>query len=290
MSLFEELKRRNVVRVGIAYAVSAWVLLQMVDIIGEILELPAWGGKMILAALVIGFFVALIFAWVFELTPEGLKKETEIDRSQSITHSTGRKLDFVIMALMAGVGLAYAALYGLVLLAIFVGIGTLLAKLAPGETTDLLIDLPSLRVPRMDNVLRKSVTKVWHFMKEVTIFFVAGALLISILEITGALAWITQAAVPLTAGWLGLPAEAATAFVMGFVRRDFGATGFFSMSLTPEQLLVAMVTITLFVPCIASVMVILKERGWAYVVGLGFASVGVAFLVGGLLARLLGVV
>ena len=69
MSLFEELKRRNVVRVGIAYAVSAWVLLQMVDIIGEILELPAWGGKMILAALVIGFFVALIFAWVFELTP-----------------------------------------------------------------------------------------------------------------------------------------------------------------------------------------------------------------------------
>ena len=101
MSFFEELKRRNVVRVGIAYAVSAWVLLQMFDIIGEILELPAWGGKLILAALVIGFFLALILAWVFELTPEGVKKETEIDRSQSITHSTRRKLDFVIMALMA---------------------------------------------------------------------------------------------------------------------------------------------------------------------------------------------
>ena len=108
MSLFEELKRRNVVRVGIAYAVSAWVLLQMFDIIGEILELPAWGGKMILAALVIGFFLALILAWVFELTPEGLKKETEIDRSQSITHSTGRKLNFVTMALMA-VALAWFA-------------------------------------------------------------------------------------------------------------------------------------------------------------------------------------
>jgi TolB-like protein/Tfp pilus assembly protein PilF len=101
MSFFEELKRRNVVRVGIAYAVSAWVLLQMFDVVGEILELPAWGGKMILAALVIGFFLALILAWVFELTPEGLKKETEIDRSQSVTHSTGRKLNFVIMALMA---------------------------------------------------------------------------------------------------------------------------------------------------------------------------------------------
>jgi ferrous iron transport protein B len=196
----------------------------------------------------------------------------------------------VIAALMAGVGLAYAALYGVILLAIFVGIGTLLARITPGETTDLLIDLPSLRIPRADNVLRKSVTKVWHFMKEVTIFFVAGALLISVLDITGALAWITQAAVPLTVGWLGLPAEAATAFVMGFVRRDFGAAGFFSMSLTAEQLLVGMVTITLFVPCIASVMVILKERGWAYVVGLSLAAVGVAFFVGGLLARALGVV
>ena len=108
MSFFEELKRRNVVRVGIAYAVSAWVLLQMFDVIGEILELPAWGGKMILAALLIGFFLALIFAWVFELTPEGLKKETEIDRSQPVTRSTGRKLNFVIMTLMA-VALAWFA-------------------------------------------------------------------------------------------------------------------------------------------------------------------------------------
>jgi len=108
MSFFEELKRRNVVRVGIAYAVFAWVLLQMFDVIGEILELPAWGGKMILAALVIGFFVALVFAWVFELTPEGLKKEAEIDRSQSFTRSTGRKLNFAITVLMA-VALAWFA-------------------------------------------------------------------------------------------------------------------------------------------------------------------------------------
>ena len=108
MSFFEELKRRSVVRVGIAYAISAWVLLQMFDIIGEILELPAWGGKMILAALVIGFFLALILAWVFELTPDGLKKEKEIDRSQPFTRSTGRKLNTVTMVLMA-VALAWFA-------------------------------------------------------------------------------------------------------------------------------------------------------------------------------------
>jgi len=108
MSFFEELKRRNVVRVGIAYAVFAWVLLQIFDVIGEILELPAWGGKMILAALVIGFFLALVFAWVYEMTPEGLKKEKEIDRSQSITPVTGRKLNALIIVLMA-VALAWFA-------------------------------------------------------------------------------------------------------------------------------------------------------------------------------------
>ena len=193
----------------------------------------------------------------------------------------------VIAALMAGTGPAYAAAYFAVLLAIFVGVGTILARLTPGVTTDLLIDIPSLRLPRIDNVLRKTVTKVWHFMKEVTLFFVIGALAISVLYVTNALTWIKQAATPLTVGWLGLPAEAATAFVMGFVRRDFGAAGFFMMELSPAQLLVSMITITLFVPCIASAMVILKERGVAYMAGLFVGSVGIAFLVGGLVARVI---
>jgi TolB-like protein/Tfp pilus assembly protein PilF len=100
MSLFEELKRRNVFRVGIAYAVAAWVLLQMFDVIGDILELPEWGGKMILAMLVIGFFLALILAWAFEMTPEGVKRESEVDRSRSITHVTGRKLDRAIIGVL----------------------------------------------------------------------------------------------------------------------------------------------------------------------------------------------
>ncbi len=196
----------------------------------------------------------------------------------------------VIAALMAGVGPVYAAGYFAALLTIFVGVGTVLARLTPGVTTDLLIDIPSLRIPRVDNVLRKTVTKVWHFMKEVTLFFVVGALGISVLDVTGALMWIQGALVPLTVGWLGLPAEAATAFVMGFVRRDFGAAGFFSMDLSAAQLLVSMVTITLFVPCIASAMVIVKERGWGYMAGLFAGAVGLAFLVGGLLARMIGVV
>ncbi|MBI5230878.1 MAG: ferrous iron transport protein B [Coriobacteriales bacterium] len=195
----------------------------------------------------------------------------------------------VIAGLMARTGVVYSALYVAFLLLVFGAVGAVLNRLVPGESTDLLIDLPSLRMPRLDNVVRKSATKVWHFMKEVTLFFAAGALLISILQVTGALDWIIQVARPLTVGWLGLPAEASTAFVMGFVRRDFGATGFFSMELTSAQLLVGMITITLFVPCIASAMVILKERGWPYFVGLFAGSVVLAFAVGGIVWRILGV-
>jgi ferrous iron transport protein B len=196
----------------------------------------------------------------------------------------------VITGLMARTGPWYSAAYVGFLLLVFGAVGAVLNKLVPGTSTDLLIDLPSLRVPRLDNVVRKSFTKVWHFMKEVTLFFAIGALIISVLQVTGALDWIIKVAAPLMVGWLGLPAEAATAFVMGFVRRDFGATGFFSMNLTDAQLLVGMVTITLFVPCIASAMVIWKERGPAYFAGLFAGSIGVAFLVGGLIWRFLNVI
>jgi ferrous iron transport protein B len=196
----------------------------------------------------------------------------------------------VIAGLMAKTNAAYSLAYIAFLVLVFAAVGTVLNRIVPGQSTDLLIDLPSLRVPRLDNVVRKSATKVWQFMKEVTLFFAAGALLIGVLQVTGALDWIINVAKPLTVGWLGLPKEAATAFVMGFVRRDFGAAGFFKMHLNDAQLLVGMVTITIFVPCIASAMVILKERGAKYFAGLFAGSVGLAFLLGGLLMRLLELV
>ena len=71
MKLFEELKRRNVFRVGVAYAVAAWVLLQVFDVVGEILDLPAWSGQLILATLVVGFFIALILAWAYRRRRRG---------------------------------------------------------------------------------------------------------------------------------------------------------------------------------------------------------------------------
>jgi ferrous iron transport protein B len=114
--------------------------------------------------------------------------------------------------------------------------------------------------------------------------FLLGTFLMWLMDRTGVLPWIIERGEPLVTGWLGLPKEAAAAFVMGFLRRDFGATGLFALgaALSPAQTLVGMVTITLFVPCIASMLMIVKEQG-AHVAALIVAMVvPLALLVGGL--------
>jgi len=101
MSFFVELKRRNVFRMGIAYVVVAWVLLQAIDFTLDIISAPNWVMQVFLIAGVAGLPVVLIIAWVFEMTPDGIKRESEIDRRQSTTQSTGRKLDRTIIVFLA---------------------------------------------------------------------------------------------------------------------------------------------------------------------------------------------
>jgi TolB-like protein/Flp pilus assembly protein TadD len=108
VSLLQELKRRNVFRVGIAYLVGAWVLAQVAELLLSNFEAPAVVMKSILVVLIIGFPVAMFLAWVYELTPEGIKPEAKVDRRQSITSQTGRKLDRVIIAFLV-VALGYFA-------------------------------------------------------------------------------------------------------------------------------------------------------------------------------------
>ncbi len=98
--IFAELKRRNVFRVGIAYVVSAWVVAQVAELVLSSFEAPSWVMRAVLLSLAVGLPLALFLAWAFELTPEGIKKESEVDRSQSITAQTGRKLDFAIIGLL----------------------------------------------------------------------------------------------------------------------------------------------------------------------------------------------
>ncbi|HMB61363.1 MAG TPA: hypothetical protein VKN35_15730 [Xanthomonadales bacterium] len=101
VGFFEELKRRNVFRVAVAYLITAWLLLQVADIVLENIYAPDWVIQAFMLALAAGLPLALIFAWAFEMTPEGIKREKDVDRSQSITHKTGRKLDFTIIAILA---------------------------------------------------------------------------------------------------------------------------------------------------------------------------------------------
>ncbi len=96
-----ELKRRNVVRIGLLYAVSGWVLLQVADVLVGLLGLPDWTLRLVGMLLLLGFPLALIFAWVYELTPEGIKRERDVDRSASITSHTGQRLNIVIVVLLA---------------------------------------------------------------------------------------------------------------------------------------------------------------------------------------------
>jgi len=109
MRFIEELKRRNVFRVGVAYVISAWVLLQFADLVLGNIEAPGWVIKVFMLALAIGFPLALFFAWAFEMTPEGIKREKDVDRTQSITAQTGRKLDrsIIVILLIAVVYLAW---------------------------------------------------------------------------------------------------------------------------------------------------------------------------------------
>ena len=114
MSIFNELKRRNVFKVGVAYIVAAWLLLQLTDVLIDLLGLAENAGKYVIFLLILGLPIALFFAWAFELTPEGIKKEKDVDRSQSVTQQTGRKLNFMIIGVMA-LALAYFAYDKLVL-------------------------------------------------------------------------------------------------------------------------------------------------------------------------------
>ena len=172
----------------------------------------------------------------------------------------------VVMVLLSPLPAAATVLWASVMAVSILTVGWLASRLLPGEASDLVIELPPLRWPALGNVLSKTLGRVEWYLKEAVPLFVAGTVILFFADRVGALAAIARAGEPLVSGLLGLPAEAATAFVAGFLRRDFGAAGLFRLSeqgrLDPVQALVATVTVTLFIPCFASFLMIGRERGW----------------------------
>ncbi len=192
----------------------------------------------------------------------------------------------VIAAMLTGVGVVPIIIYTGTILTVLIAISTILDKMLPGESSPLLMDLPAMNVPNLTNVFRKTYYRTIGFMKEAGGWFFVGSFAVGLLKITGLLVMWENLLEPITTKWLLLPKEAANAFIMGIVRRDFGAAGLFNLSLSPMQTTVALITITLFVPCIASVVVMLKERGFkeGFIVWAG--TWVVSFLIGGIVAQI----
>jgi len=193
----------------------------------------------------------------------------------------------VITVLLSGAGFTPLLIYVSVIGSVLIILSTILNKLLPGESSPLLIDLPIMRFPKLNNVLKKTFYRSIGFMKEAGFWFFVGALGVGLMEITGLLFIWQDLLAPITTYWLKLPKEAANAFVMGMVRRDFGAAGLFDLKLTTMQITVAIITITLFVPCIASFVVMLKERGLKEGLSIWIGTWITAFLIGGIVAQII---
>lgn len=195
----------------------------------------------------------------------------------------------VVLGLLGGISFSALLIWVVSMVAVLMLAGFLAARLIPGRRIPLVTEMPPIRLPLLGNVAKKTVGRLKWYLIEVIPLFLLGTLIMFLLDQFGALPAIIRAGEPLVSGWLGLPKEASAAFVMGFLRRDFGAAGLFALSsqLSPIQAVVGMVTITLFVPCIASVMMIVKEQGIKIASAMLALIIPFAFLIGGLLNHLL---
>lgn len=180
---------------------------------------------------------------------------------------------------------------------LFVLVGVLAGKLLPGEAPMFYMELPPMRLPQLSNVLTKTYTRMqWYFL-EILPLFVLASVLMWLGKITHGMEKLVNAMTPLMQG-IGLPKEAAIAFIFGFFRRDYGAAGLYDLQskglLDGRQLTVAAVTLTLFIPCVAQFLMMLKERGWkvslAIFVFVSLLAFGSGYLLNQLLVatRLLG--
>jgi ferrous iron transport protein B len=170
-----------------------------------------------------------------------------------------------IMGILGGVSFAaLVTLFGVVL-SQMVFVGFLAARVLPGDRSDFVMELPPLRLPRLRNLLTKTILRVRWYLGEAVPLFLIGTVLLFVLDRVGGLDALAKAARPVVTGLLGLPPKAAEVFVMGFLRRDYGAAGLFTMArdgaLSHVQAVVALTVMTLFVPCVANFLMMVRERG-----------------------------
>ncbi len=171
----------------------------------------------------------------------------------------------VILGMLGKIAMSAYVIFIVVIVLQMLVVGYLAGKLVPGETSDFIIEIPPFRLPKLSNVLLKTLSRVEWFLKEAVPLFLLGTFVLFVADKLGILGAIVRAAEPVVVKFLMLPPQAAVSFVMGFLRRDYGAAGLYRLQeeglLDPTQAIVSLVVITLFIPCIANFFVIIKERG-----------------------------
>jgi ferrous iron transport protein B len=193
----------------------------------------------------------------------------------------------VILGMISSTGAVGIAIWAGIVAASLLAVGYLSAKVIPGQASDFVLELPPMRMPSVRNIALKTGARMEWYLKEVIPVFVVGTAILFALDETGSLEALERGLSPVVVGWLGLPAAATGVLLIGFLRRDYGAAGLFALALrgvlSPAQILVALVVITLFVPCIASLLMIVREFGARTAAALlGFVLV-FALGIGGLL-------
>ena len=166
-------------------------------------------------------------------------------------------------------------------------VGYLAAKVLPGKSSDFLSEIPPLRIPKLYNIIVKTYYRVKWFMKEAVPLFMLGTFILFLFSKLGLLEIIEQGIKPVVSGILGLPDKTAEAFLVGFLRRDYGAAGLFKLAgegyLNLHQITVAISVMILFVPCLANFFVIIKEQGIKRATLMTVFIFAYAILIGGLL-------
>lgn len=197
----------------------------------------------------------------------------------------------VVLGMLSTLSAKAAYIWAGVVILVMLLVGYLASKVIPGEPSDFVLEIPPLRIPKLSNIIIKTLARVEWYLKEAVPLFILGTLVLFAFDKIELLRIIEVAASPVVVSLLGLPAKATEAFIAGFLRRDYGAAGLFVLAekgmLDSTQIVVSLVTITLFVPCIAQFFMMVKERGLKTALAIVAFIFPFAFLVGGALNFLL---
>jgi ferrous iron transport protein B len=197
----------------------------------------------------------------------------------------------VILGMFAGLPVIYLLIWVGLISGILVIVGFLAAQVLPGEGSDFILEIPPLRVPQLSNVTVKTIARIEWYLKEAVPLFILGTLILFSLHKTKMLILLERLSSPLIVYFLGLPAKVTEAFIIGFLRRDYGAAGLLVLAkqggLDSHQILVSLVTLTLFLPCIAQFFMMIKERGLRKALWISAVIIPMAFGVGGMVNFLL---